>query len=60
MWEIGFVAIWLTISVLCAYSLYRAAEREHRSPWVWGVAGLLTNIIAVAVFRVTVGPIAKS
>ncbi len=59
MWEIGFLAIALAIGLFCAYVLYRAAEREDRNPWVWGVAGLLTNIIAIVVFRFRVGPIVK-
>jgi hypothetical protein len=59
MWEMGFVAIYLAICVLCAYALYRAAEREQRNPWVWGVAGLLANIFAVLAFRMTAGPLVK-
>ncbi len=54
----GFIA--LAIGVACGYALYRAAERERRNPWVWGIAGFLTNVIALIVFKVRVGPILKN
>jgi hypothetical protein len=60
MWGIGFVAIALATGALCGYLLYRAAEREHRNPWVWGIVGLLTNVIGLLVFRLTVGRIVQN
>lgn len=59
MWYFGFAAIALAIGVLCAWLLYRAAQREGRNPWVWGLAGFLTNVVALVVFQLRVGPIVK-
>ena len=49
----------LVIGAVCGYWLYKAAERDHRSPVVWGVFGFLTSVIAMVAYRVTVGPIVK-
>lgn len=49
----------LVIGGVCGYWLYKAAERDHRSPLVWGAVGFLTSIIGVVVYRVAVGPIVK-
>lgn len=49
----------LVIGLVCAYALYTAAQRDGRSAVVWGVVGLLTNVIGVVVYRLTVGPILK-
>lgn len=54
-----FVVTALVIGAVCGYALYAAAQRDGRSPWVWGVVGLLTNIIGVVIYRVAVGPIMK-
>lgn len=54
-----FVVTALVIGAVCGYALYTAAQRDGRSPWVWGVVGLLTNIIGVVIYRVAVGPIMK-
>ncbi|CAN5741879.1 hypothetical protein BH23CHL5_BH23CHL5_13060 [soil metagenome] len=50
----------LAIGIACGNALYRAAERERRNPWVWGIAGFLTNVIALIVFKLRVGPILKN
>ena len=58
----GYVMLVITamvIGAVCGYSLYNAAKRDHRSPIVWGVAGFLTNIIGVVIYRLAVGPIVK-
>jgi hypothetical protein len=47
------------IGAVCGWSLYTAAVRDKRNPVVWGVAGFLTNIIGVVVYRLAVGPIMK-
>ena len=49
----------LVIGAVCGFALYSAAKRDGRSPWVWGIVGLLTNIIGVVVYRFAVGPIMK-
>ncbi len=49
----------LVIGAVCGFSLYSAAQRDGKSPLVWGLVGLLTNIIGVVVYRFTVGPIMK-
>ena len=49
----------LVIGGVCGYWLYRAAERDGRSPIVWGAAGFLTNVIGVIAYRLAVGPIVK-
>lgn len=49
----------LVIGVVCGYWLYRAAERDGRSPIVWGVVGFLTSVIGVIAYRLAVGPIVK-
>ncbi|MCO5222578.1 MAG: hypothetical protein M9947_13510 [Thermomicrobiales bacterium] len=49
----------LAIGAVCAYVLYTAAQRDNRNPLVWGIVGLLTNIIGVIVYRFAVGPILK-
>lgn len=49
----------LVIGAVCGFALYGAAERDKRSPIVWGVIGFLTNIIGVVVYRLMVGPIMK-
>jgi hypothetical protein len=49
----------VVIGAVCGYWLYKAAERDHRSPVVWGVFGFLTSVIAMVAYRVTVGPIVK-
>jgi hypothetical protein len=60
VWYLGFLSIALAIGVVCGYVLYRAAERERRSPWVWGIVGFLTNVVGLLIFRLTVGPIVKN
>ena len=47
----------LVVGAVCGYALYVAAQRDGRSPWVWGIVGLLTNIVGVVIYRVAVGPI---
>jgi hypothetical protein len=49
----------LVIGAVCGFALYSAAQRDGKSPLVWGIVGLLTNIIGVVVYRFTVGPIMK-
>ncbi|HET9659619.1 MAG TPA: hypothetical protein VFP05_04780 [Thermomicrobiales bacterium] len=49
----------LVIGAVCGYWLYKAAERDRRSPLIWGIAGFLTNIIGVVAYRLLVGPIVK-
>jgi uncharacterized membrane protein YdjX (TVP38/TMEM64 family) len=36
----------LVIGAVCGYWLYKAAERDHRSPMVWGVFGFHKRLIA--------------
>ena len=60
MWEIGFIAIALVIGLFCGATLYSAALRDHRNRWVWGVVGLLTNVIGLLVYRLAVGRIIKN
>lgn len=58
----GFVMLLVTglvIGVVCGYWLYKAAERDHRSPVVWGFFGFVTSVIAMVAYRVMVGPIVK-
>ncbi len=49
----------LVIGAVCGAALYGAAQRDGKSPLVWGIVGFLTNVIGMVVYRVKVGAIMK-
>ena len=49
----------LVIGAVCGAALYGAAQRDGKSPLVWGIVGFLTNVLGMVGYRLKVGPIMK-